>query len=109
MQPESTDNEDDAFSELRVEVQLSDIVEEMQNGDLSDSPDEPMLGGSSKDYKGKGNGVRTLSMAQRVRRTTSSLEEAVLKFGTIKFVAGKGKREKTILQDVTATVTHGRK
>ena len=109
MQPESTDNEGDALSKLRIDVRLSDTVEEMQNGDLSDSPDEPMLGRSSKDYKGKGNVVRTLSMAQRVRRTTSSLEEAALKFGNIKFVAGKGKREKTILQDVTATVTHGRK
>jgi hypothetical protein len=48
-------------------------------------------------------------MIPRVRRTTSSLEEAVLKFENIKFVAGKGKREKTILQDVTATLTHGRK
>lgn len=45
---------------------------------------------------------------QYVRRGGSTLESAMLKFDNMKFVAGKGKREKIIVQDVSATVTKGR-
>jgi hypothetical protein len=44
-----------------------------------------------------------------VKENRASLEGAVLKFENIMFVVGKGKREKIIVKDVSATVTHGRK
>jgi hypothetical protein len=44
-----------------------------------------------------------------VKENRASLEDAVLKFENIMFVVGKGKREKIIVKDVSATVTHGRK
>ena len=44
-----------------------------------------------------------------VKGNRASLDGAVLKFEKIKFVVGKGKREKIIVKDISATVTHGRK
>jgi hypothetical protein len=46
---------------------------------------------------------------QYIRKHSSFLEEAVLKFDNVKFVAGKGKHEKVILQKVNGKVTNGRK
>lgn len=44
-----------------------------------------------------------------VKGNRASLEGAVLKFEKIMYLVGKGKREKIIVKDVSATVTHGRK
>jgi hypothetical protein len=41
--------------------------------------------------------------------TCSSLQEFVLEFDKIKFVAGKGKHDKVIVQKVNGKVTNGRK
>lgn len=49
--------------------------------------------------------VRTVG----VKGNRATLEGAVLKFEKIMFVVGKGKREKIIVKDVSATVNHGRK
>lgn len=42
------------------------------------------------------------------RRGSATLEEAILKFDDMKFVAGKGRTEKIIVSDVAATVSKGR-
>jgi hypothetical protein len=39
----------------------------------------------------------------------SSLQEFVLEFDNVKFVAGKGKHDKVILQKVNGKITSGRK
>ena len=44
----------------------------------------------------------------RENRRTPSLDGAVLKFQNITFVAGKGKKRKTIIENVSAEVSDGR-
>jgi hypothetical protein len=46
---------------------------------------------------------------QSAGRTCSSLQDFVLEFDNVKFVAGKGKHDKVILQKVNGKVTNGRK
>jgi hypothetical protein len=52
--------------------------------------------------------ARTTLMLKGSRRTPSFYGSGVLKFENITFVAGKGKKSKTIIENVSAQVTDGR-
>lgn len=100
-----------------VEDQLADgVMRDESDGVMRDYNREQELAGVMRYDREEQSGVmrddieRGLSSTTNyIRKSTSTLEGAVLKFDNVTFVAGKGKNEKVIVQKVGATIRPGRK